>query len=118
MYATKTALRKSVIGLDKTPVYSVKEKAISLDQKTGYVAQEKRKVAPMTNAVLSGKPPRMKFNRELEAAYAAGVEDERERWERTEVKQYLIAAADGSMSRNNRESLASEILKMLMTYDH
>ena len=30
-----------------------------------------------------------------------------------EVKGYLIAAADGSMSRNNSENLAGELLAML-----
>lgn len=37
--------------------------------------------------------------------------DERERWE--DVKNYLIAARDGSMSRNNSETLAGELLKQL-----
>lgn len=33
---------------------------------------------------------------------------EREKW--SEVKEYLIASRDGSMSRNNSEALASELL--------
>ena len=37
--------------------------------------------------------------------------DERERWE--DVKNYLIAARDGSMSRNNSETLAGELLEQL-----
>lgn len=36
---------------------------------------------------------------------------ERERW--NGVEQYLIAAADGSMSRNNSEQLASELLQQI-----
>jgi hypothetical protein len=36
------------------------------------------------------------------------VEAERERW--AGVEQYLIAAADGSMSRNNSQQLAAELL--------
>lgn len=37
--------------------------------------------------------------------------DERERWE--DVKNYLIASRDGSMSRNNSEALAAELLEQL-----
>lgn len=37
--------------------------------------------------------------------------DERERW--IDVKNYLIAARDGSMSRNNSETLAGELLEQL-----
>ena len=36
---------------------------------------------------------------------------ERERW--SEVEQYLVAAAAGSMSRNNSEQIASELLEQI-----
>jgi hypothetical protein len=36
---------------------------------------------------------------------------ERERWDG--VEQYLVAAADGSMSRNNSEALAAELLAQI-----
>ena len=43
-------------------------------------------------------------------AYAAEqVAAERERW-RAEIEPFLVAAADGSMSRNNSEALAGEML--------
>ncbi len=45
------------------------------------------------------------------AAYAAGAAAERQRW--AEVKSYLVAARDGSMSRNNSENLAGELLEQL-----
>lgn len=45
------------------------------------------------------------------AAYEAGQAAERERWDG--VEQYLIAAADGSMSRNNSETLAAELLAQI-----
>lgn len=48
---------------------------------------------------------------DIAAAYEAGVAAERGRW--GGVEQYLIAAADGSMSRNNSESLAVELLAQL-----
>ena len=35
---------------------------------------------------------------------------ERERW-RAELEPFLVAAADGSMSRNNIENLADELLE-------
>lgn len=44
--------------------------------------------------------------------FAALVEaKERERW--SEVEQYLVAAAAGSMSRNNSEQIASELLEQI-----
>ena len=39
------------------------------------------------------------------------VAAERERW--TGVEEYLVAAADGSMSRNNSENLAAELLAQI-----
>lgn len=33
--------------------------------------------------------------------------------ERAEIRQYLAAAADGSMSRNNSETLAAELLTQI-----
>ena len=36
---------------------------------------------------------------------------ERERW--SEVERYLVAAAAGSMSRNNSEQIASELLEQI-----
>lgn len=39
------------------------------------------------------------------------VETERARW--AEVEGYLIAAADGSMSRNNSQNLAAELLEQV-----
>lgn len=48
-----------------------------------------------------------------EALAAARVAQERERWEG--VEQYLVAAADGSMSRNNSETLAAELLAQIRT---
>lgn len=47
----------------------------------------------------------------LEAFVAQEVAAERERWDG--VEQYLIAAADGSMSRNNSETLAAELLAQI-----
>ena len=49
---------------------------------------------------------------ERERCYALGVAAEQERWR--EVEQYLVAAADGSMSRNNSEALASELLAQIL----
>lgn len=48
---------------------------------------------------------------DIAAAFSAGVEAERERWEG--VEQFLIASADSSMSRNNAEQLASELLAQI-----
>lgn len=50
---------------------------------------------------------------DIEAAYEAGAKAERDKLEKAEVRGFLIACADSSMSRNNREQLASEILDML-----
>lgn len=47
----------------------------------------------------------------LEAYAAQEVSVERERW--VGVKEYLTAAADGSMSRNNSENLAAELLAQI-----
>ncbi len=50
-------------------------------------------------------------------SFRYSLEDDKLRGEASrilvEVKGYLIAAADGSMSRNNIENLASELLLML-----
>jgi hypothetical protein len=46
-----------------------------------------------------------------EEAYKAGMAAERERW--NGVAEYLQAASDGSMSRNNSEQLAYELLQQL-----
>ena len=45
---------------------------------------------------------------DIVAAFAAGEAEERKRW--NDVEQYLVAAADGSMSRNNSEQLAADLL--------
>ena len=42
----------------------------------------------------------------------AAVAAERVRW-RAEIEPFLVAAADGSMSRNNREALAEELLEWM-----
>jgi Holliday junction resolvasome RuvABC ATP-dependent DNA helicase subunit len=48
----------------------------------------------------------------LEYALKEAVAEERETW-RNEIEPYLIAAADGSMSRNNSEQLAAELLEWI-----
>lgn len=45
------------------------------------------------------------------AMVAQAVAKERARWDG--VEQYLTAAADGSMSRNNSEALAAELLEQI-----
>lgn len=50
-------------------------------------------------------PEWQKATEEFAALVAA---KEREKW--SEVKAYLIAASEGSMSRNNSEALAGELL--------
>ena len=47
-----------------------------------------------------------------EELIAAAVAAERERW-RAEIEPFLTAAADGSMSRNNSEALAEELLEWM-----
>jgi hypothetical protein len=46
--------------------------------------------------------------RMCEIAWANGAYKEREKW--SGVEAYLIAASEGSMSRNNSEALAGELL--------
>ena len=48
---------------------------------------------------------------QLERFAALAEAKERERW--SEVEQYLVAAAAGSMSRNNSEQIASELLEQI-----
>lgn len=48
---------------------------------------------------------------DIVAAYEAGVAAERARW--NDVEPYLVAAADGSMSRNNSETLATDLLEQI-----
>jgi len=50
---------------------------------------------------------------DMEKAYDAGVKAERERWLKTDIVPYLTAASESSMSRNNSENLASEILQYI-----
>ncbi len=70
---------------------------------------------PYTNRHYPDRPTHT-FNPEqlqrfFRAAYEAGAAAERQRW--AEVKSYLVAARDGSMSRNNSETLAGELLEQL-----
>jgi hypothetical protein len=44
----------------------------------------------------------------FETFYKLVAAKEREKW--SEVETYLVAASEGTMSRNNSESLASELL--------
>lgn len=50
---------------------------------------------------------------DIEAAYEAGAKAERSKWDKAEVRQFLIACSDSSMTRNNREQMADEILELL-----
>ena len=46
-------------------------------------------------------------------AYNAGAKAERERWLKMDIVGYLVASSESSMSRNNRENLAAEILQYI-----
>ena len=50
---------------------------------------------------------------DVESGYEAGVQAERLGWIETGICEYLLACASGSMSRNNQEQMASEILALL-----
>ena len=47
-----------------------------------------------------------------QAQIESAVVAERVRW-RAEIEPFLVAAADGSMSRNNSEALAEELLEWM-----
>ena len=51
---------------------------------------------------------------DMEKAYNAGAKAERERWLKMDIIPYLTAASKSSMSRNNSENLAAEILQHIV----
>ena len=60
--------------------------------------------------VYEGRHSYSDVERALAAAFAAGAATEHKRWH-AEIEPFLVAAADGSMSRNNSEALVGELLE-------